>query len=595
MKALILAAGFGTRLLPFTRYLPKPLFPIEGRPLLEHAIKRLTSAGCHAIMVNTHYLASQIEAFLDRRSFAIPVYRSYEPKILGTAGAVKNVEGFWDQEPFMIVNSDVYTDIDLKSVYRFHLNHDYPVTMVLCDDPEFNTVTVSSDGFVTGFTSADPDRHRNETGQPAMHMTFTGIHVLDPVVLSHIPESGFSSIIDVYRQMIDAGHRIKARIIKNGTWKDIGTPERYRYLVVEKMAFRAFQSAFPVKQKIESASSGLENKMRGIRHCPFQYDRLCGDGSDRKWYRITHAQHSMIMVDHGIRQSGDNLEVDALIRIGHHLRGRGCAVPEIYCHDAFAGIVVLEDLGDIHLQTVVLNSADRDTVLNLYRRVIDKLVELSVNGAGDFDPSWPWQSVHYDRQVIMEKECRYFIDAFVNGYLGLNIPFNDYQDAFDYIAQQTLESSIIGFMHRDMQSRNIMVQCGNIYFIDFQGGRLGPIQYDLASLLIDPYVNLAADIQKELEEHCFRKLIQRFTVDPHDYEKGLQFCRLTRNLQILGAFGYLTRVKGKAWFEKYIPGAIRSLELHLDQMKDGHLDGIKRLVRKCSDQVNNSSCTLAAN
>src|SRR3989339_851881 len=140
MKALILAAGFGTRLQPYTNITPKCLFPIDGRPLLDILIRNLQKAGCREIIVNTHHLAPKIETFIAGQNYRIPVLTRYESQILGTGGAIKNVSDFWDDSPFMVINSDIFTDIPLQAVYAFHLQHRYPATLVLCDDPEFNTV-----------------------------------------------------------------------------------------------------------------------------------------------------------------------------------------------------------------------------------------------------------------------------------------------------------------------------------------------------------------------------------------------------------------------------------------------------------------------
>ncbi|OQX08058.1 MAG: aminoglycoside phosphotransferase, partial [Desulfobacteraceae bacterium IS3] len=121
MKALILAAGFGTRLLPYTEYLPKPLFSLANRPLLDIHIRNLEKAGCTGILINTHHLHKKIEEFIAGQSYSIPVLTRHEPQILGTGGAIKNAADFLDNCPFMVINSDIYTDIDFLKVYDFHL------------------------------------------------------------------------------------------------------------------------------------------------------------------------------------------------------------------------------------------------------------------------------------------------------------------------------------------------------------------------------------------------------------------------------------------------------------------------------------------
>ena len=155
---MILAAGYGTRLRPYTNHTPKPLFSIAGRPLLDEIIRRLQRAGCEAVIINTHHLHRQIEVFLADQDYGLPIYTRYEPEILGTGGAIKNVSDFWDDQPFMVINADIIADIDLAEVYRTHCRRQPPATLVLCDDPRFNSVAVEQDKWVTGF--AGPGRER---------------------------------------------------------------------------------------------------------------------------------------------------------------------------------------------------------------------------------------------------------------------------------------------------------------------------------------------------------------------------------------------------------------------------------------------------
>ena len=143
MKAMILAAGLGKRLRPFTANIPKPLFPVAGRPLLDIIIRNLQHAGCEAIIINTHHLYKKIDSFLSGHTYSIPVVTRYEPLLLGTGGAIKNVADFWDDQPFMVVNSDILTDIDLGDVYDFHLKHKYTTTLVLHDYKKFNKVSIN--------------------------------------------------------------------------------------------------------------------------------------------------------------------------------------------------------------------------------------------------------------------------------------------------------------------------------------------------------------------------------------------------------------------------------------------------------------------
>jgi len=567
MKALILAAGFGTRLLPFTKNTPKALFPVAGRPLLDIIILSLQNAGCKAVIINTHHLYKKMDSYLARQKYAIPVITRYEPEILGTGGAIKNVADFWDDSPFMVINSDIVADIDLKKVHDFHLNHNHPVTLVLHDDPQFNTVTVNKDGFITDFHDSPPLPSHLASGSNILRpeetgkLTFTGIQVLDPQVLELIPVNIFSNSIDIYRELISENKKVCAFISKQYQWKDIGTPKRYNEAVFEHMAPEAFKHAFPnwPDKKIFRA-------------------KLKGDGSDRNWYRLTSGSRSLVMADHNIRKNQSTSQADSFVAIGRHLHDKDIQVPEICLYDTFSGLVFMEDLGDVNLQTVVLNTENQDEIISYYKSVITLLGKLSVTGAKGFDPTWTYQTSHYDQDLILEKECRYFVDAFLREYIGMNIYFQDLEDEFSSLADKALEFSFNGFMHRDMQSRNIMVKNNRFYFIDFQGGRLGPIQYDLASLLIDPYVELPRSVQNQLLHFSVETLSSLLSVDPNNFLTCYKYCAITRNLQILGAFAYLNRIKGKRYFEKYIPDAIKTLKHNLSVLGNTEFPGLRSVV-----------------
>ena len=562
MKALVLAAGLGKRLLPHTRHLPKPLFPVGGETLLDIQIRYLANAGCEAVLVNTHHLAEKIEAHIAIAEYPIPVTTRFEPDILGTGGAIKNAADFWDERPFVVINSDILIDIDLKTVCDFHRGHGGPATLAVCSDPRFNSVFLTRDGEILGFEKAGSDRGAL---RPGIYRTFTGIQVLNAAILDFIPEGVCYSSIDAYRKMIESGLTINAYMADGCDWHDLGTPERYREAVVSRAAPLAFRAAFP-----------------GCRNGSFQEIPLGGDGSDRRWSRWVTPAGSLILADHGLRGfESKPREVDAFIDIGRHLFDKGIPVPEMYWADRFSGLVFLEDLGDEHLQSRV-RAKGKGGVPELYRQVIETLVQFGVAGREGFDPDWTCQSRAYDRHLILEKECRYFVDAFLGGYLGKPAEFQELEPEFQILADGVLEYGVPGLIHRDMQSRNIMVRNGRCVFIDFQGARPGPLQYDLASLLIDPYTGLEASLQDQLLKEFIDCLSAHISFDSRRFRRGYEFCALTRNLQILGAYGYLTRVKGKAAFESYIPSALATLQERLSRFRGMNLDALIRLVSNLS-------------
>lgn len=559
MKAMILAAGLGTRLRPFTTHTPKPLFTVDGQALLDRIIAQLYQAGCSEIIINTHHLHALIEAHLAGRTYPIPVGTRYEPAILGTGGAIRNAADFWNHTPFMVINGDIVTDIDLRRVYAFHCDHDAPATLVLTDAPEFNTVSVDARGMITGFDE-------NKTDDPPLaegtrKLTFTGIQVLDPALIRLVPEAPFVNSIDVYRRLIEQKRNPRAFIALKNKWEDIGTVARYRNIAIAETGAQAFHDVYGKKPT-----------------SPIHRTLLAGDGSDRIWHRLSADGHSLILADHGIRCRRPPSEIDAFVSIGIHLSAKGVPVPRIYRYDTFSGLVFLEDLGDEHLQTHIQHLGQTDNIEAAYRRVIDHLIHLSLAGKEDFDTSWTYQTAAYDKPLVLERECRYFVDAFLNGWLHLDARYEDFETEFDYLAEKALHHAVIGLMHRDFQSRNIMVWDNRFYIIDFQGARLGPIQYDLASLLIDPYVELQMPLQDALLDYAVEALSARMPVDVHHFRTGYRFCRITRNLQMLGAFGYLSKVKEKPFFAQYIPAAFRALQQGLSQLDAAPLHRLNRMV-----------------
>jgi len=218
MKAMILAAGFGTRLHPLTEMKPKALMPVANKPILARNIEYLISHGITEIIVNAHHHHQQIVDYLrDDSSFGLNIEVKVEPEILGTGGGIKNTEDFWDKEPFLVINSDILTDINLAAVYQVHQTSGALVTLVLHDCEPFNQIQVDDRWNITDIAKGNlPDR-----------LAFTGIHVINPEILSHIPRGLFSDIIECYRQLIRLGKSIRACLVKGHYWRDIGSIETY--------------------------------------------------------------------------------------------------------------------------------------------------------------------------------------------------------------------------------------------------------------------------------------------------------------------------------------------------------------------------------
>jgi aminoglycoside/choline kinase family phosphotransferase len=228
---------------------------------------------------------------------------------------------------------------------------------------------------------------------------------------------------------------------------------------------------------------------------------------------------------------------------------------------------LFEDLGDKKLHEYVLEHQGSDdcldTIRPYYLQVVKGLATMQVKGVKDFDNKWCWDTPLYDIRTMLERESGYFLRAFWQDYLGEKEP-SGLQEEFESLARQTALISNNYFLHRDFQSRNIMLHNDQPCFIDFQGGRLGPLGYDLASLLIDPYVALPSDFQEELVEKYLDQLEILIPVDRMRFVEEYLLLALQRNLQIIGAFAFLTRQRKKQFFEQYLQPALISLNTLLE-------------------------------
>ena len=226
MKAMILAAGEGTRLRPLTLTTPKVLLPISGVPLIEYTLRWLKHHGISEVAINVHHLASEIRGFLgDGARFGMKVLYSQEKTLLGTAGGVKRMEAFFDS-PLVVVYGDVLTDLDLSSMAGFHRDRGAAATLAVLDIPnpwEVGVVETDSEGRITAFTEKPP------RGSEKSNLSSGGVYILEKKVLDYIPDEGFCDFAyDVFPRLIDTGLPLYAYHLEDDDYLlDIGTAEKY--------------------------------------------------------------------------------------------------------------------------------------------------------------------------------------------------------------------------------------------------------------------------------------------------------------------------------------------------------------------------------
>lgn len=221
---MILAAGLGTRLRPLTRVRPKVLTPVMGMPLLHYWIERLHKAGFEAVVVNAFHLPDKLVEAVRGSRWPMPVDVRVESSLLGTGGGIRNVLDFFGREPFVVVNGDIICDVDFNALYANHVQSGSRVTMLLHDFPAFNNVAVNGER-VAGF---GPEAAKLMQEEPTTRLlAFTGIHVLDPDVLSPLEKGRANEIIPVYRQLIHSGKAPLAHLQANLGWREIGSLQAY--------------------------------------------------------------------------------------------------------------------------------------------------------------------------------------------------------------------------------------------------------------------------------------------------------------------------------------------------------------------------------
>ncbi|MDD5383059.1 MAG: NDP-sugar synthase [Candidatus Margulisbacteria bacterium] len=226
MKAVIIAGGLGTRLRPLTYNTPKPIVPVANRPFVVHQIEHLIKHGVDEIILNLQYLSGEIKKILDDgKEWGIKIRYSVEAEPLGTAGAVKNAEEFFDEGPLVIFNGDILTDINISKVISFHREKNATVTLTMTEveDPTpFGLILTDKDGRVTKFIE------KPSSNQVTARTINAGIYVVDPKIFKAVPKGKhFMFERDLYPALLQQGAPIYG-YLSTAYWIDIGSPAKYR-------------------------------------------------------------------------------------------------------------------------------------------------------------------------------------------------------------------------------------------------------------------------------------------------------------------------------------------------------------------------------
>ena len=323
------------------------------------------------------------------------------------------------------------------------------------------------------------------------------------------------------------------------------------------------KGAANIEQRIEGLleKAGTHHLLPGGKQSKTIFKHLRGDGSSRKFIRVTSGVEPIcIAVLPPSSSERDMAEFRAASEIGRHLDRAGIPVPKILAVDETVGLILFEDFGDTRLHDIL--TEDRQRALELYRQLVKDLVHLQVRGARKFDPNWCYDTAVYDTDVMLNRESGYFLKAFWQDTI-LGGQVEGLAEEFKDIAAEVMSCSEQLFLHRDFQSRNIMVSLDRMGIIDFQAGRLGPPGYDIASLLIDPYAALSDAEQQDLFSIYLDEMKVYPDVNIEKISRSFPFLAVQRNLQIIGAFSFLSGKMKKPFFKPYILPSLLMLKKRL--------------------------------
>ena len=229
MKAMVLAAGRGTRLRPITDRMPKALVPVAGRPMIEFALLLLRRHGVRDIVINLHHFGAQIEKQLgDGQRFDVNINYSREAELLDTGGGLLKAKTFLQDGTFIVINTDALIDVDLSTVLREHQKNNAAATLVLRPDADadrYGSIDIGADARICRFLE-----HRSQLPPvgAVSKLMFTGVQILEPGVFDYMDGDDsrkFSTTRETYPRMLSAGAKLYGYCF-DGFWQDLGTKER---------------------------------------------------------------------------------------------------------------------------------------------------------------------------------------------------------------------------------------------------------------------------------------------------------------------------------------------------------------------------------
>jgi len=634
-KAVILAAGFGSRIEPLSYDLPKPLLPLWGETAVTRVVRLLARWGVRDILVNLHHRPGPIVRELAGTS-SPRICFSFEPEILGTGGVLKRASWFLDETPFWMVNADIVAELDQRPLLEAFSRGKTSAALWMHPEKGPRTVDVRR-GRVTCFRSANP-------GTPGT-FTFCGLQLVSPRILGFVPSSGASSIVRAYEEAMKKGHQVRGVAVPGSRWADLGTPHHYLEahagdLCTTHGGQRTLQSAtllrkrgvtvrgFAAVASDASVSAGAEivnsvvwsgatigprarltdavvarNTSVDTRVCgvAIACDRfperhalrealgvlkwsprkttalgLPGRGSDRSFTRLVHGARTVMLIRY------DSVREENTRYAGHarFLAGKGIPVPRVLADIPDIGTTVVEDVGDESLQKHA-REVNMTRLEELYRGVIDAIVTLhgvrseDLHQAGvQLEPAFTPALYRWEHDVFDEHFLARSTGIGKSTILGV-------RKELATVAQRLGRAPRV-LIHRDLQSSNVLLRKARPVLIDFQGMRMGPAAYNLASLLCDPYMMLPGSLQARLLQDYVSKSGTGAAVS-----RLFPYAAVQRLAQAIGAFGRFEIQAETAHFGRYIGPAFVMMRRALDELEG--FEALRKLADRFGSQQGRGS------
>ncbi len=599
-RALILAAGYGTRMRPLTEQIPKALMPLWNQSLLARNIRLLSRWGVEHILVNAHHHAEQVvhEAMRLAKQDALRLSISFEPTLLGTGGALIQAGWFFDEQPFWLLNADVVAHgLRPAPFLRALSDESGPLAACWLTAARGPRTVRMEQGTITDFAVRDPGE--------ADTYTFCGFHLLTHEVLRYLPDQPtFASIIAAYQRAQTDGRTIAGVTVPKSYWSDVGTPDRYVETHAETAQWLApdtdqadvcvapdaavhpqaklsrcvvwseahVQRGARVHDAVIGQHTEVAGRVQGIA-VPAEIV-LAGDeraavtkqlapparvianllparGSARSYIRLITPSGSVMLM----RYSSEREENRLFAPLARALSKAGWPVPRILAGSPPARWLLIEDVGDDSIQ----QHADAGTLdwQPTYERIVDEALQLHGPVTRKLNrmriPSMPAFG-----PAVYAYEHDLFLKCYLQAHHEVTTATLRKIRARLQNVTDPLKAVKPVWLHRDLQSSNIHWINGRPVFIDFQGLRRGPAAYDLASLLCDPYV----EIPQSVIDHCLKRYAR--SAQPRTFSiESYQAARVQRLCQALGAYGRLSRLPGCAHMAQYIPIAEQRLQAAL--------------------------------